>query len=43
VSKTSKIGSAIAISNENMSKILGQEVSLYILFLDSNGNTAYNT
>src|SRR6218665_325249 len=40
-SKTSKIVGVglIAVRNEYVSKILNQEVKLYELFLDSNGNT----
>jgi len=43
-SKTSKFVGLIAVSNEYTSKMLGQDVSirLYVLFLDSNGNTGCN-
>ena len=39
MSKTSKIVGIVAVSNVYISKFLGQNVSIKILFLDSNGNT----
>ena len=45
--KASKIADVIAVSNEHPSKILGEYVNirplLYVLFLDSNGNTGVHT
>lgn len=39
--KVSKIVCAIAVSNEYMSKILGNYVSIRPLFFNSNGNTGH--